>query len=141
MRTQERRNPKMADELQATQKQELKTDTGELTREGTYFAPAVDIYGNEKELVLLADKPGVSSDNVEIDLRDNVLTILGKMQTEDKGEELLSEYRTGNYYRNFRVTDVIDQTKISASMSDGVLKLVMPKAEKAVPKKIPISNA
>lgn len=131
----------MADEIQATQKQELATNTGELTREGTYFSPAVDIYGNEKELVLLADMPGVSADNVEIDLRDNVLTILGRVQVEDKGEELLSEYRTGNYFRNFRVTDVIDQSKITASMSDGVLKLVMPKAEKAVPKKIPISNA
>lgn len=131
----------MAEEIQAIQKQELAPNTGELTREGTYFSPAVDIYGNEKELVLLADMPGVSADNVEIDLRDNVLTILGKVQTEDKGEQLLSEYRTGNFFRNFRVTDVIDQSKITASMSDGVLKLVMPKAEKAVPKKIPITSA
>ena len=129
----------MADELQVTPKQELAPDAGELTREGLYFSPAVDIYGNERELVLLADMPGVSADQVEIDLRENVLTILGKVQMDDKGEELLSEYRTGNYFRSFKVTDVIDQGKISASMSDGVLKLVMPKVEKAVPKKIPIT--
>ncbi len=130
----------MADELQVTPKQELTPDAGELTREGLYFSPAVDIYGNEKELVLLADMPGVSADQVEIDLRENVLTILGKVQMDDKGEELLSEYRTGNYFRSFKVTDVVDQGKISASMSDGVLKLVMPKVEKAVPKKIPITT-
>lgn len=129
----------MAEELQVTRKQELTPDKGELTREGPYFSPAVDIYGNETELVLLADMPGVTPDQVEIDLRENVLTILGRVKSEDKGEELLSEFRTGNYFRSFRVTDVIDQGKITASISDGVLKLVMPKAEKAVPKKIPIT--
>lgn len=129
----------MAEELQVSRKQELTPDKGELTREGPYFSPAVDIYGNETELVLLADMPGVTPDQVEIDLRENVLTILGRVKSEDKGEELLSEFRTGNYFRSFRVTDVIDQGKITASISDGVLKLVMPKAEKAVPKKIPIT--
>ncbi|MBI5247855.1 MAG: Hsp20/alpha crystallin family protein [Desulfomonile tiedjei] len=130
----------MAEELQVTQKHELATGSGELTREGPYFSPAVDIYGNETELVLLADMPGVTSDQVEIDLREDVLTVLGKMKVDDNGEELLSEYRTGSYFRSFRVTDMIDQSKITATMSDGVLKLVMPKVEKAVPRKIPITT-
>ena len=130
----------MADELQPSPKQELDQNAKELTREGPYFSPAVDIYGNDKELVLLADMPGVSSEDVEIDLREDVLTILGKVRGEETGEELLSEYRTGNYFRSFRVTDMIDQSKITAGMSDGVLKLVLPKAEKAVPKKILISE-
>lgn len=130
----------MAEELQATQKQELAPDTSEFTREGPFFSPAVDIYMNDTELVLLADMPGVNSDQVEIDLREDVLTILGRVKKEDAGEHLLTEYQTGNYFRSFRVTDIVDQNRISASMSDGVLKLVMPKAEKAVPKKIPISE-
>lgn len=132
----------MADqEIQAAPKQELSQDVGEFTREGVYFSPAVDIFDTDKELVVLADMPGVSVEQVEIDLRDNVLSIIGKTPVEgEKGEFLLQEYRTGNYFRTFRITDVVDQSKITASMADGVLKLVLPKVEKAVPRKIPIST-
>jgi len=132
----------MADqEIQVAPKQELSTEAGEFTREGTYFSPAVDIFDTERELVLLADMPGVSAGHVEIDLRDNVLSIIGKMSPEEeKGDFLLREYRTGNYFRTFRITEVVDQSKITAAMSDGVLKLVLPKVEKAVPRKIPIAT-
>jgi len=128
-------------EIQAAPKQELSTEAGEFTHEGTYFSPAVDIFDTERELVLLADMPGVSAGHVEIDLRDNVLSIIGKMSPEEeKGDFLLREYRTGNYFRTFRITEVVDQSKITAAMSDGVLKLVLPKVEKAVPRKIPIAT-
>ncbi len=131
----------MADELPVTNKSEV-APQGEFTREGRYFSPAVDIFGSDNELILLADMPGVSPDQVEIDLQEEVLTILGRItqEAEEKGQGLMTEYQTGNYFRSFRVTDMIDQTKITASMSDGVLKLVMPKAEKAVPRKIPITS-
>jgi HSP20 family protein len=131
----------MADqELQVTQKQEISPEKGELTLEGPYFSPAVDIYGTETELVLMADMPGVESDKVEVDLRDDVLSILGKVKSESEpGENLLTEYRTGNYFRTFRLTDDIDRNKITAALSDGVLKLTLPKAAKAVPRKIPIT--
>jgi HSP20 family protein len=131
----------MADkEIQVSPKQEVAPDAREFTREGVYFSPAVDIFGTEKELVVLADMPGVNADQVEIDLRDDVLSIIGKMDTgENPGNPLLTEYRTGNYFRSFRITELVDQSKISASMSDGVLKLVLPKVEKAIPRKIPIT--
>jgi len=131
----------MADlELQATQKQQVEPSEGEFTREGTYFVPAVDIYENSKELVLLADMPGVQTGDVEVDLKEGTLTIVGKVHGQDvKGESLLNEYKIGNYFRSFRLTEVIDQGKISAAMSDGVLKLTMPKVEKAIPRKIPIT--
>lgn len=127
-------------EIQPTQKQEVTPETREFTREGIYFSPAVDIYGTETALVVLADMPGVSADHVEIDLRDDVLSIIGKTEAqEEEGTALLTEYRNGNYFRSFRITDLVDQSKITASMSDGVLKLVLPKVEKAVPRKIPIT--
>jgi HSP20 family protein len=89
---------------------------------------------------VVADMPGVNADQVEIDLRNDVLSIIGKMQTEEpKGSPLLTEYRNGNYFRSFRITELVDQAKITASMADGVLKLVLPKVEKAVPRKIPIT--
>jgi HSP20 family protein len=132
----------MADqELEVTQKQPLASDAGEFTREGIYFSPAVDIFDTQKELIMLADMPGVNSDNVEIDLNEDILTILGKIQVEDKGQTILTEYRMGNYFRTFRLTEVVDSSKITASMSDGVLKITLPKVEKAVPRKIQITNA
>jgi HSP20 family protein len=132
----------MADqEIQAAEKRELTPEGGEFTREGTYFTPAVDICETEKELVVLVDMPGVASGDVEIELKENVLLIEGKVTSEaGKGQELLTEYRTGNYFRTFRITDVVDQAKIAATMSDGVLHLTLPKAEKAVPRKIPIAT-
>ena len=132
----------MADqELQATPKQQAESPEGEFTHEGTYFVPAVDIYENLKELVLLADMPGVRSGDVEVDLKEGTLTIVGKVGAEsDEGEPILAEYRLGNYFRSFRLTDVIDQSKITAAMSDGVLRLKLPKVEKAIPRKIPITT-
>lgn len=128
-------------ELQATDKQAVDTGSGELTREGVYFSPAVDIYDTEKELVLLADMPGVNTEQVEVDLRDDTLTILGRLVgNSGDGQPLLTEYEVGNYFRTFKLTQVVDRSKISASLSDGVLKLVLPKVEKAVPRKIPITS-
>jgi len=88
----------------------------------------------------MADMPGVQNDQVEVDLREGILSILGKVPLEStSGESLLAEYRTGNYFRTFRLTDDIDTGKITAALSDGVLKLTLPKAAKAVPRKIPIT--
>lgn len=126
--------------LSVSGKQRVEPEAGEFTYEGDYFSPAVDIFDTEKELVLLADMPGVSAEHVEVDLRNDTLTIIGKVPVEpQKGEILLAEYQTGNYFRTFRLTEIVDRTKISASMADGVLKLVLPKVEKAIPRKIPIT--
>jgi HSP20 family protein len=130
----------MADkDLPGTIKQEVAPSAGEFTREGTYFSPAVDIYATEKELVLVADMPGVGIEDVEIDLRDNTLSVMGKVGAESGDHQaLLTEYRSGNYFRSFRITEVVDQAKITASISDGVLKVVLPKVEKAVPRRVPV---
>jgi HSP20 family protein len=132
----------MADqEITYPEKQEVAPPRGEFTHEGAYFTPAVDIYETEKELVLLADMPGVDASGVDIDLKDNVLSVVGKVTVPpDTGEPLLAEYKVGNYVRNFSLTDAIDQSGINAALVDGVLKVVLPKAAKAVPRKIPISG-
>ncbi len=128
-------------ELQIAEKKPVPAEKGEFTREGVYFTPAVDIYETAKDLIMLVDMPGVDNEHVDIDLKNDVLSLVGRVEAAgEKGRELLAEYRTGNYFRSFRITDVIDQSKISASMADGVLKLTLPKAEKAVPRKIAIST-
>lgn len=132
----------MADvELEARPKGRATRPGEEFTQEGTHFTPAVDIYESPHELVLLADMPGVKKDGVEIDIKDDTLTIMGKVDdVSNHGELILAEYQAGNYFRTFRLTEVIDQGKIVASMSDGVLRLTMPKVAKAVPRKIPVAT-
>ncbi len=110
----------------------------EITREGPVYTPRVDIWENEKELTLMADIPGVEPDGLEIDLRDNVLTIMGKVKPEEEHRYILKEFGVGNYYRQFTLSEVIDQEKIAAGIKNGVLTLTLPKVEKAKPRRIEV---
>ncbi|RAL20499.1 heat-shock protein Hsp20 [Lujinxingia litoralis] len=128
-------------EIAVHHKEELQEAEG--TREGTYFRPVVDIYETSKALTLLADVPGTAAEDFEIDLRDNLLTITGSVHQLDtsRWQPLYSEYRIGHFMRQFRVGQQIDQTKISAEINDGVLKLTLPKAESAKPRKIEVRTS
>jgi HSP20 family molecular chaperone IbpA len=134
----------MADskDIKVREKQEL-TTPAEQTTPGMVFTPQVDIFETEKEITLLADVPGVKSDRLNIDLRDNVLTITADIESAPAvGEEdVLIEYETGRFYRQFTLSEVIDQNKIDAKLGDGVLRLTLPKVEKATPRKIAIKAA
>jgi HSP20 family protein len=131
----------MADkDLQIQEKQEVQA-TGESTRNVPVFVPAVDIYESENALTLVADMPGVPIENVDIDLDSDQLTIRGTIPPqEEKGKAIFREYTSGDYYRQFTLSSDIDREKIQASMKDGVLKLVLPKAEAAKPRKITIQS-
>jgi len=126
-------------EIQAKEKQEVSVPA-EQTKPGPVFTPAVDIFETEKEITLLADLPGVKSDELKIDLRDNVLTLTGDVAPWEGAEEedLLIEYEIGRYFRQFTLSEVIDQNKIDAQLNDGVLRLTLPKIEKAAPRKISV---
>lgn len=127
-------------EMQVKEKQEAMKP--EQTTEGPVFMPAVDIFETDQEITVLADMPGVKSDDLNIDLDNDVLTLAGKVEPRGKPEEepLITEYETGNYYRQFTLSDIIDQEKIEANLKNGELRLRMPKAEKAKPKKIEIKS-
>ena len=129
-------------ELQAKQKTEVSTPA-EQTTPGTVFVPAVDIFESEKDITLLADLPGVKSEDLKIDLRDNVLTLSGDIAPVEGADEkdIFIEYEVGKYYRQFSLSEVINQNKIDARLEDGVLRLVLPKSEKAVPRKITVKAA
>jgi len=126
-------------EIKVREKQEV-TSPAEMTTPGLVFTPAVDIFETEKEITLLADMPGVKTDDLTIDLRDNTLTLTADIAPVDgTGEEdILAEYETGRYYRQFTLGELIDQEKIDAKLNDGVLRLSLPKIEKATPKKITV---
>jgi HSP20 family molecular chaperone IbpA len=86
--------------------------------------------------------PGVESKNVDIDLRDNQLTLTGKVDAAEAEKELslYREFNWGDYFRQFTLSDVIDQGKITAKMEDGVLRLTLPKVEKVKPQKISVTT-
>ena len=129
-------------EIKVREKQEL-TSPAEQTTPGMVFTPQVDIFETDKEITLLADIPGVKSDKLNIDLRDNILTITGDVEPGEASDEehVLIEYETGRFYRQFTLSEVIDQNKIDAKLGDGVLRLTLPKVEKAAPRRIAIKAA
>ncbi|MBN1833765.1 MAG: Hsp20/alpha crystallin family protein [Deltaproteobacteria bacterium] len=125
--------------LKAKEKAEV-TTPAEQTRPGVVFTPAVDIFETDKEITLLADMPGVKADSLNLDLHENVLSLDGDVQSPEGGDErdVFREYRTGKYYRQFTLSQMIDQSKIEAAMKDGVLRLRLPKVEAATPRKIAV---
>jgi HSP20 family protein len=127
--------------LQVKEKAEV-SSPAEQTRPGPTFTPAVDIFETDQQITVLADMPGVKAQDLAIDLRENTLTLSGNVESPEgeREEELLREYRTGNYYRQFTLSEVIDQSKIDAALKDGVLRLTLPKIEKATPRTIPVKT-
>jgi len=126
-------------ELQKNDKRELATQA-ELTRPGPVFAPVVDIFESQDALTLLADMPGVEPKGLKIDLNDGILTLSGTVDTSARsGEEpLLTEYEVGGFYRQFTLSDSIDQAKIEAKLANGVLHLHLPKVEAVKPRQITV---
>lgn len=124
------------------QKKESTTVT-ERIRNVKTFIPRVDIYETKDALFLVADMPGVDEKSVDVQLEKNILTITGCVYTDEgKGRSIVySEYETGDYERTFTLSDEIDSEKIKATVKNGVLRLELPKAEKAKPKKIIIQAA
>lgn len=134
-------NEQSKKELKVKEKQE-RSANAEHTRPGLMFTPDVDIFETDQVLTLLADMPGVTSDALTIDLRDDTLTISGETFPEKSAGEssLLVEYETGTYYRQFSLSEIIDQQKIDAQLKNGVLRLTLPKVEKAAPRKITVRS-
>jgi len=127
--------------LQAREKAEVASPAEQL-KAGPVFSPSIDIFETDKEITLLADMPGVKANNLSIDLRENVLTLSGEVEAPEGPDEvdILREYRTGSYLREFSLSQLIDQTKIDAELKDGVLHLKLPKVEKATPRKITVKS-
>jgi HSP20 family protein len=129
-------------ELTPKEKQEVQEPTK--TRPGRYFVPDVDIYEDDNTLWLWADMPGVAQDKVSVDLDENMLTMQGEVSLDDyKGlSPLYTEYNVGHFWRRFTLPheSEFDRARITARISDGVLELQIPKAERAKPRKITVTK-
>ena len=126
------------DTLQKTESAEV--TRGERTRSGQSYRPNVDIIERADELTVLADVPGVTGDDVDINFENRTLTLHGKVRPRDRCDatSLLEEYGVGDFYRTFEVSEAIDAAGITAEYAGGVLTLHLPKAEAVKPRKISV---
>jgi HSP20 family molecular chaperone IbpA len=127
-------------ELQVQQKRELGNKQEQTVPTRTYV-PTADIFETEAALTVSLEMPGVDKGAVDVNVEDGVLTVEGRLDfSKYEGmQPLYTEYNVGNYRRSFSLSNKIDQSRISAEMSDGVLTLVLPKAEEAKPRRVAIS--
>jgi HSP20 family protein len=102
------------------------------------IAPAVDIYENEHEYLVLADLPGVPHDGVRIRFENGELSLDASRQDEGKDDYVGAEIVAADYRRMFRIPETVDSEKIDAKLQNGVLHLVLPKASKARPRQISV---
>jgi len=111
----------------------------EITRaQERYVLPVVDIYETPDSLVLMADLPGVSKEDLDVRVDNDVLTIQGKSSHTAPGEATYREYELVNFFRQFELSERVDQEKIAAELKHGVLTLHLPKTERARPRQIEV---
>lgn len=123
--------------------QEVKTQKSweEALENESWVAPLVDIYETDDEFFLNAYIPGVKKENLKIKLEDNHLVIMGRIDNYDEAvnrKYVLKETEIGNFYRRFKISDSIDESKINAKLENGVLEIRLPKHERVKPRTIEI---
>lgn len=104
------------------------------------FTPLLDVRESEEEYLVLVDLPGVKSEEVTIEVSDRMLSIAGSRAPVETGEAQLSERPHGSFVRTLTLPQGVDEEKIAANYSDGVLELHVPKPVAQRPKKITIGN-
>ncbi len=108
------------------------------------WIPAVDIKEDTDAFTLEADVPGVKPEQIDVSMEEGVLTLKGEKETEAKSED--NGYRrvervNGSFYRRFGLPDTADSGAVSAKITDGVLRISIPKREAVKPKKIEVAVA
>jgi HSP20 family protein len=102
--------------------------------------PALDVYQDKDQFTVVAELPGLKKEDIELSLQDGVLTISGERKQEKKSEEgYRNERFFGRFRRSVTLPASVDSNKVKATYEEGVLKVVLPKAEEAKPKKIDVS--
>lgn len=119
------------------------TDANHKQGESATLLPPVDIYEYDEAAELLVDLPGCGESSVEVRIEEGTLTITGRAERpEFPGHQLTySEYRPGDFERTFSLSDMVDTEKVKATVKDGVLRLTLPKAEAARPRKVEVKTA
>jgi HSP20 family molecular chaperone IbpA len=130
-----------ADQVLQVQNKRQVESKEESTMPARLFLPQTDIFETSEALTLVLEMPGVDKGSVEVKVENDVLNIEGRVDFSkyDGLQPLYTEYNVGHYARSFRLSSKIEQDGISAELKDGVMTLVLPKAEKAKARKIKVS--
>ena len=107
------------------------------------LSPAVDIHEGPEGMTLVADLPGAAEDGVTIQVEDNVLTLQARVDLPvPPGARLIhEEFRGGPFQRSFILSDEVDRDQIAAELKQGVLRITLPRAEKARTRRIEITSS
>ena len=106
------------------------------------WAPSADISEDDHEYLIKIDIPGMEKKDIKVNYQDGRVTITGERKTESKEEKkdyIRQERYQGGFYRSFSLPDTIKEDEIHATFKEGVLKLVIPKAETVKPKSIKVN--
>jgi HSP20 family molecular chaperone IbpA len=105
-----------------------------------HATPLVDVYETEDGLTLVADIPGVSKETLEVSVKEGILTLDAKAEAPEfeGGTWLWREHLPTHFHREFRISETIDVSKIAAELKNGTLRLSLPKAEEAKPRRIEV---
>ena len=110
------------------------------------LVPSMDVTETDKEIVIAAEMPGLERKDVDISIEDDVLTIRGEKKVETKKDDKdknyhISERSYGMFYRALQLPPGVDPSKVQATVSNGVLKITIPKPARSEPKKIEVKEA
>src|SRR4051812_30870939 len=106
------------------------------------WSPAVDLFQDKDNVTLRAELPGMKKEEIDISLHDGVLTLSGERkaeQTHEEADSCRSERFLGRFQRTLTLPSLVDADKAKASYKDGILTVVLPKAEEAKPKQIEVN--
>lgn len=110
--------------------------------DGGTWAPAVDVTETKDDVIVKAEVPGMTKDDIKVTLQDNILTIQGEKK-EEREEKEASFHRVersyGSFVRSFSLPTTVKSDKIHAAYKDGVLRITLPKVEEVKPKEIAVS--
>lgn len=118
-------------------------DTAEARRQGLCFRPRLDIFEEQDAFTIVAEMPGVRSDDLEVKVEKGELTLHGRVHPcgGESCSSVFREYEVGDYYASFAVNgEAVDTDGITAEMADGVLRLRLPKTEAVKPRRIAIKG-
>ena len=126
--------------MKAPKQELINNDELERTRERLCYVPKADIYETNEKIIVTADIQGVNKETIDITLEKNILTINAFVEDQYPSDYRMvyGEYEAGDYQRSFRLSSEVDQDKIEAVVSNGELRLYLPKAEVAKTKKIKV---
>jgi HSP20 family protein len=126
-------------ELQVQEKREVERQQ-EATVPARAFLPPTDIFESDDVLTIVMEMPGVDREDVDVNVENGVLRVAGRLDfSKYEGmQPVYTEYNIGHYRRSFSLSSKVDQDRISAQMQDGVLTLLLPKAEEAKPRRISV---